>query len=339
MKEIFFHSIGKISALFPTSLLTKISQTKIICPFYHTIEPNYPPLLKHLYKPISFTRWMSDINFFTKHFEPLTPESFYELIKTQKQPKKQSFFLSFDDGLREVYEKAFPVLKEKGIKAAIFVNTDFIDNKDLFYRYQVSLIIENIEKQPTLQKLIEPILSDFTDLKGKSVKEKLLNISSKEKHVLNKLLPICELDLNSILKEQKPYLTWDELLELANEGWFIGSHGTNHDEFQSLDYNERIEQINKSVCEIENHIQQNIKMFAFPFTDFNIEQHFIEMLHKNLNIDITFGGAGINKEKSPFHVQRIPMEKNYSTSASSMIKSEFFYYLAKSMVGKKYIQR
>jgi|GEM_PF-979456 peptidoglycan/xylan/chitin deacetylase (PgdA/CDA1 family) len=339
MKELFFNSIGKLSFFLPITLLSKLTSTKIICPFYHTIEPNYPELFRHLYKPLSFKRWNEDINFFIKHFEALSPHTFYNFTKEQCKPRKPAFFLSFDDGLREVYEKAFPVLKAKGISAAIFVNTDFIDNKDLFYRYKVSLIIEKIVKQPSLERLIDNILLDFTNLKGNSVKEKLLNIGAKEKHVLDKLLPICEIDLKEILKTYKPYLFKHELIDMANSGWYIGSHGTNHDEFQVLDNNEREKQIIQSFYYIESFIKQSFKMFAFPFTDFNIQQQFIKRIHSKLGVDIIFGGAGIYKEKFPFHIQRIPIEKNYAKSAEAIIKKEYFYYFAKCLLGKKYIKR
>ena len=34
--------------------------------------------------------------------------------------------MTFDDGYRDVYEQAFPVLRRKGIPAAVFVVTDLV---------------------------------------------------------------------------------------------------------------------------------------------------------------------------------------------------------------------
>ncbi len=176
-------------------------------------------------------------------------------------------------------------------------------------------------------------------VKGNGCIEKLLNLNSKQTEVLNNLLKICEIDVNRLLCEQKPYMTWKELKELADNGWIIGSHGTNHFEFQQLTENERMEQLFSSFRNIEEHVPVEIRMFAFPFTDAGIGGDFIKAIHLKGLVDVSFGGAGIYKERINGHVQRIPMEKEYASSAEAMIKTEYFYYFAKSLVGKKFVTR
>ncbi|MCX7863294.1 MAG: polysaccharide deacetylase family protein [Bacteroidales bacterium] len=339
MKHLFFQTIGKLSPIIPVPLWMKCTSKNLICPFYHTIAPHSPSMIQHLYTPLSFQRFQNDINFLLKYFTPINAETLWFHISNNKPFDKPSFFLSFDDGLSEVYQLVFPFLKQKGITAAVFVNTDFIDNKDLFYRYKVSLIIEALQQQPQLEKPLTSLLNDFVAYENIILKKRLLSLTSNHVHIINRLLSICDIDIQLFLSNQKPYLTWNEIKELHAEGWYIGSHGTNHTPFQLLSHEQRIMQLKQSFEIIEKHLSQPFRMFAFPFTDVHIEKNFIDsIIHQKLT-DIIFGGAGLNNEKKYQHIQRIPMEKYSHLTARQIISSEYFYYLLKSFTGKKYIKR
>ncbi|WP_262708643.1 polysaccharide deacetylase family protein [Natronoflexus pectinivorans] len=64
-----------------------------------------------------------------------------------RKPASKIFHLTFDDGLSEIYHETIPILEKKGIPATIFLNTGFIDNKKMFYRFKSSLVIESIKGQ------------------------------------------------------------------------------------------------------------------------------------------------------------------------------------------------
>ena len=64
--------------------------------------------------------------------EGYTTISLYDLLAnlTQGTPlPAKPVILTFDDGYRDNYENAFPLLKARGMKATFFVITDFIDQK------------------------------------------------------------------------------------------------------------------------------------------------------------------------------------------------------------------
>lgn len=69
----------------------------------------------------------------------LDENKFYEVINSfkrwdtvynvLKKPTKKRFAITFDDGLIDVYEIAYPFLKSKNIPFTIFVITDFLDTE------------------------------------------------------------------------------------------------------------------------------------------------------------------------------------------------------------------
>lgn len=188
-----------------------------------------------------------------------------------------------------------------------------------------------------LEKPVLALLKD-AEIKGKSIKEQLLSIKYKQSEIIDKILPVCDVDVKSFLETEKPYLTLSQIKEMQQHGFMFGSHGTNHAEFQCLNEAERFAQLNDSFKWIEWNCPQSLKMFAFPFTDSAIEKDFLLKMHQEKWLDFSFGSAGINNDVLPMHIQRIPMEKEYAFSASKMIKTEYLYYSLKYLIGKKNVR-
>ena len=117
------------SAKYPWWLPTK---NGLIVLMYHHIYKydNTCDLDKELYvEPEKFAK---QIDFLLKH--KYTPISLEELSKSYqygsfKLPKK-SVLITFDDGWLDNYTKAFPILREKNVKANIFISCNFIEQKN-----------------------------------------------------------------------------------------------------------------------------------------------------------------------------------------------------------------
>lgn len=156
MKTSLHKSFAPFSPTLPISLGVKIAKPKGIMPFYHIISDEIPPHIQHLYKHRTKTAFIQDLDFFLKYYEAI---SLSDLLSSNFPKKKPYFFLSFDDGLRQVYEEAMPILLAKGIPATIFLNTDFIDNQGLMYRYKESLAQNNITDIPTFLRNYRPYMT------------------------------------------------------------------------------------------------------------------------------------------------------------------------------------
>lgn len=51
------------------------------------------------------------------------------IIKSSKRPKQPFVCLTFDDGYKDNYDIAYPILKQHEVPFAIYVTTGFVDNK------------------------------------------------------------------------------------------------------------------------------------------------------------------------------------------------------------------
>lgn len=329
----FINSVSKGVGAIPTSFLQKVSNQKLILPFYHTISDEDLSHIKHLYPVKGVKAFVKDLDFLLKHYIPIDYQEFMKLNRTHNQPRKPSFLLSFDDGLKEFHEVIAPILLQKGIPAICFLNSGFIDNKNLFYRYKSSLLIEKLKKDPSFNIRIQKLLGGSQN----NVKN-ILSITYQNKDLLNELATLMDCDFNDFLLKESPYLSSDQIKSLIKQGFYFGAHSIDHPEYQYIQLEEQIRQTTESIQNICTDFSIDYKIFSFPFTDHKVSKNFFSQIKENNVAESTFGGAGQKKDIVPNNFQRIPFEMN-SLSGKQILNAELIYYLLKIPFGKNIIYR
>lgn len=281
------------------------------------------PHIRHLYRVRNVREFERDLDFLLKHFRPV---DFHELSNLPesggKQQGKTPMLLSFDDGLREFHDPIAPVLLRKGVPAICFLNSAFLDNADLFFRYKASLLAEALQGNT-----------------NDGLRRKIFGISYAERAELDELAADIGLDFNAFLTAYQPYLSTAKVEELLKQGFHFGAHSVDHPEYRFLSLKEQLRQTAGSVESISNKFGLGYRLFAFPFTDYGVSRSFFDVVLREKKIaDFTFGTAGLKKDIYPNHFQRIPLEVE-AFSAEETLRREFFYYWLKKPFGKNRIHR
>lgn len=309
----------RLARVFSASRLFKM-QSPVFLPFYHVVS-NEP--LAHIqnYPYRSSKTFEHELDYILKYFEPVSLD---ELLQNP-QSTKPIFHLSFDDGLRECKEVIAPILLRKGIPATFFVNTGFIDNKDLFHRYKASLILKELSEFPDSQA--EQLLN-----KNGISRSNLLQTPQSKVEILDEAAEMMEIDFSEFLAKYQPYMTTADLKDLQKKGFSIGGHSHDHPEFQLLKTKKQFKQVQKSMDWLEENIKPKIKAFSFPFTDDGVKKKLLKQLDNQNICDITFGTAGLKNDAFPSHFQRVPMEQKHQIE--NFLKGEFLYYKLRKSIGK-----
>ncbi len=327
--------------LFPLNPLIKFSGQRIFLPFYHAIQgKNSLPHIHHLYRLRSKSQFENDLDFLLKHYQAISLNQLLDHIQQKSSLPKNSFFLSFDDGLKEVFEIVAPILESKGIPATIFINSAFVDNKDLFFRYKASLLIEQLDKKvysAVIKNQFHEILKNH-QIEGKTLKVQLLNINYLNKNILDKLAEVLEFSFQDFLNQQQPYLTSGQINQLLRKGFTIGAHSIDHPLFNQLDMQNQVMQIQESTQFIQHNFKVPYKVFSFPFTDYKVGSSLFQTIENKKLVQLTFGCAGIKKEQFPTHLQRFAMEGT-DRPAFQLLTSAYIYFFLKSIIGKNTIHR
>ena len=263
---------------------------------------------------------------------------YWTLFNVARNRENQCFFLSFDDGMRECYDVIYPILKQKGIQAAFFINPPFVDNKELFYKHKISLLIDAVRTcgQQEFKEISNVFERSCPSIE--SVINELKALTYNDVHKIDQIARICSVDFNSYLGKEQPYMTTAQIKEMQSNGFIIGSHGLNHKRFSTLTDEEMKYEVAQSVDYLKSKFPGKVQTFAFPFTDDQVPANFFDFLHNEINLDITFGTAGIKKDVQKKHIQRIPMEVE-KRNANQILRAEYSYFLLKSLVNKNTIIR
>jgi len=337
LKKFLFPIFSLAKPFIPLKTLIGFSGEKVIFPFYHAVTEVAPPHLEHLYKVKTPVEFEKDLDLLLKNFVPL---SLKDVLELKDKPSKPSFHLSFDDGLREVWDFIEPVLTRKGVPATFFVNPDFVDNRNLFYRYKASALVHFAGSYQTEYWKDFHTYCDQQNLSGKNIRDICMSITFRNRNKLDEIAGILGFSFESYLEEFQPYLSLEQLMSLKKKGFTIGAHSMDHPEYAFLSGKEMLHQTLQSTAWLKEMFHPLHLAFAFPFSDKGVGSDFFHSLGFDSKpiIDVSFGTAGIKKEQLNRHKQRIPLE-GYNLSAGSVIFSEYLYYLLKMPFGKNIIYR
>ena len=290
------------------TLFQAITKQKIALPFYHAVAEQPLPHIQHLYRVKTVQEFQKDLDFLLKHFEPIDAEALYHFHVNKTVPKKPVFHLTFDDGLKEIDEIVAPILLQKGVPATFFVNSGFVDNRALFYRNHASLAISALLQENKLTN---------------SLKTEILSFSYKNRDNLFQFFS--QEQVNDFLKSEQPYLTVEQIKKLSAQGFTIGAHSMDHPYYYEISLEEQLAQTLSSLEFVSSIVNQKLRLFAFPFTDFKVSKRFFEEIKPF--VDLSFGTANFKKDEISFNYQRIAAENK---PLEQVLRKEYVKYIVKT---------
>jgi peptidoglycan/xylan/chitin deacetylase (PgdA/CDA1 family) len=206
-------------------------------------------------------------------YELASLEDALDVMAGRRKAKKDLCVVTFDDGYRDVYRYAYPVMKAMGVPStiylpALYVGTDRrFDHDRLFHlvrlmlREKVQPLYEGLP--PSAASLIGPVLA------GQKTLSASLDdfIGEHPGATLRAIIDGLEKQLGArgadALPEQGDVMGWDEVREMAKNGVSFGAH-TLHHTVLTLETPGQVEKElaeGKAICERE--LGQPVRDFAY----------------------------------------------------------------------------
>lgn len=189
-----------------------------------------------------------------------------------------SVIITFDDGFRDNYTYAYPILKELNIPATIFLSTEMVDSREAIWFQMVSFLMMKADPQSIPVEGIAERLPRSNDAQIRRSDARML-----QKHL--KSLPHRKFqstltDLKLSMKHENSLgalgdlddavaITWDQAREMQEHGIQFGSHTVTHGILSRMEQSEQQRELVQSKRRIEEALGQTVQAIAYPVGRFS----------------------------------------------------------------------
>jgi len=251
-------AIRRTSYAFPFALTRKYACYQILQ--YHRVNNEHDFLMDSV--PIKvFARQMEMLR---KFFNVLPLEELVERAGKSDIPAR-AIAITFDDGYRDNYQNAFPILKRLNLPATIFVTTGAIDSDaplwhdtlfNAFWRTQRKAISINGTEYP---------LNTVTEKRYAvdALRQYLRSYPLENRNTLiHKITAQLEVPVQFCSNEL--YLSWDQIREMSHANITFGAHTVTHPILTQLSAREMTDEITISKTTLERQLGCPVRLFAYP---------------------------------------------------------------------------
>ncbi len=249
-----------------TSLRKRLSggRLRILC--YHGI--NEGPFFLNLF--LDIRKFKSQMAYLARRHRILSMDEAECLIRCNQRLKDDCFVVTFDDGYKDNYTFAFPVLRRLGIPATIYLITGAIASG--FPPFAYALILALTESPIRTLDLTGYNLGRYTLSDSHSIERAVSDI---DKHARSLNPEERDALLETILRQlglsrgssvfRNRMLTWENVREMRAGGITFGAHTVTHPTLSRLS----LAELRTEVCDSKRHIEANldegISLFAYPY--------------------------------------------------------------------------
>jgi len=196
------------------------------------------------------------------------------LIAADEHPSARALFaLTFDDGWRDNYTEAFPILRDARVPATIFVVSDALEHGGLFWTEDVVTKTHHIARQGGGHRILDA-LKELWPANQPRTKESSPSALSESWVEALKRVPDGERRdriaayfraIGAVEEPLRGYLmTWDQAREMSNAGITFGSHTHTHQILEALDEPAIEHELVASRSAIANQLQRDVTLFCYP---------------------------------------------------------------------------
>ena len=175
--------------------------------------------------------------------------------------------ITFDDGYRDNFVHALPVLRSFGFQATVYVTTCAIGDGWRFWLSRVrASILEASKNRIDLQELGQFDLSSEQDREDavKHLTRRLKLLSSEEREAAIERLAAETGCIVPVPGSDRWFMDWDELREMSASGIDIGAHTYSHPILTRLSDGAADTEIRRSRDELEAGLGRPVHHFAYP---------------------------------------------------------------------------
>jgi peptidoglycan/xylan/chitin deacetylase (PgdA/CDA1 family) len=308
---------------------------RVVILTYHRIVSDRMVQDEHI-QPGMYVRGRSfetHITYLRKRFNIISMDELLDLWQTNRLKSHQSYcVITFDDGWRDNYQFAFPILAKYRIPATIFLATDFIGTARWFWPDQMLLLLDKGRQHTTGaadREALSTVLAETIGVTLSAADGIFRRVESGDQIEPDAIIEFCKgvevgrihqiIDrlsrtLHMDLPTQRVLLSWDEVREMAGNGVTFGSHSGSHRIMTQIPLSEvKTELIDSMKTMLEQGIKP-VPVFCYP--NGNFDRDIQELVRESGYLAAVGCEVGLERDRPSdlFALKRISLHEDSSAS-------------------------
>jgi peptidoglycan/xylan/chitin deacetylase (PgdA/CDA1 family) len=230
--------------------------------YYHRVNDDNDPF----FPAISTALFEQEMRFLRRHY---TVVSLAELLnRLAGELTEPVVAITFDDGYRDNYHNAFPILQRYGLPATIFLTTGSMDSSELLWFEQLAYALKR-----TPQEFVDLEIGSSqrfwlrTEAERVESNGSIVNIlralpDSERRRCLARIFQKLSIREDAVLKGRM--LTWDQVRFMQKRGMDFGGHTVTHPFLSRMPGEQISWEISECKRRIEEEMQFPVSHFAYP---------------------------------------------------------------------------
>jgi peptidoglycan/xylan/chitin deacetylase (PgdA/CDA1 family) len=206
----------------------------------------------------------AQVQFLARHFEVVGPEA----LESEPGTPGRKVVLTFDDGYRDNYELALPILRRHGVPAAFFLATGFLDRPAVPWWDELAWIAKTSPK-PSIDAgdwLVRDL--PLTGDRRHAIAELARVYKSLPTDVAEDFVEHCAEAAGTgrcdpgLAREM--WMTWQMAAELRDAGMTVGGHTETHPILARSDPDRQRREIEGCAARLRDELDVKMRFFAYP---------------------------------------------------------------------------
>lgn len=241
----------------------EVAGPKFVILCYHRIGSGGVPL----YSGLASEVFEAQIRFLQKHYRIISLDELYHEMQNPTSCE-QMVAITFDDGYRDLFTHAFPILKRYRVPATVYLTVGAIETGEaawydrifvgleVFSGNQLEVVLERprVFQLDSIEARIDAGVAIIGYLRGMPDQIRREWCTSFEKRI-----PVHPEKLNNCM------LTWEHVRAMHQQGISFGSHTMTHPVFSRVPPEDMMKELLESKQVIEAKIGSPVRDFAYPF--------------------------------------------------------------------------
>jgi peptidoglycan/xylan/chitin deacetylase (PgdA/CDA1 family) len=268
-KRIFNLALSAAVKIGTFNVARRFSPTVLTVLNYHRVDdasrPGFNTFIPNVSAtPTEFTRQMDYVK---RYYNAITCEQLNAFRRGEKELPPYPLLITFDDGYRDNYSNAYPILKERKLPALIFLATDYIENDTPFYWDHVAYCFCQTKKEsvelPVLGLVSWTNVASRNAVVSRWIKSIKRLADQDKKRVVSELAGILDVEVPGGVFANL-HLTWDQVREMNRNGIEMGAHTAGHPILTHIPLPKAEDELVRSKQKIEEEIGKPVVSFAYP---------------------------------------------------------------------------